>query len=287
MRKRDEGIGLIEVLLVLAIAAAIIVMGIRQYQSFRQDADVQQLKYNIDTIFQAMNQFYKVNCLGSVNAAGVLVPGLLNPSHKPVPVSPYPIIITTDLVNNGFLAANPFPLSPLVDNSSPPFGGYVAQFNQTALASNTKKVCVAAKGPYPNNPATGIAASQNCTSAVAVGTIVTWNAQVAVLMKNSATAQQYLKMLNADCTSTKGLLGKGTTVSPCGSGGLISLGAKGAYLVFTRQPTFSSTGTTPDEWEANQTASQFTQMYTTYPVVYLLNSAGQTQSGPQYYYCGN
>jgi len=285
--RRNRGITVFEVLLVLVIGASLLLITIRQFQSYRVDADVQQLKYNVDTIFQAMARYYKVNCYGRVdpdnagtayNPPGQIEPGTLNPNHPDV-TNPFPVNIQTDLIDKRFLISNlptGLPLNPLVDYSDGNLGGYVAQFNESIL---DRYVCETTNG----NVSVNTPYDTNCTSKKQMGTIVIWRAQVAVKLNDPDTTDQYLRLLNGDCLSD---YDAGTqTVAPCQG-----FPGSGSYVVWERLPSFASPDLQTDYWLQNPTVQQFTQMYQTYPMVYLITppNEGNIPGGqPQYIYCGS
>lgn len=247
-------------MLVLVIGAGILFLSIRQYQVFKQDADLAQLEANVDTLFQAMAQYYKANCYGrhdpnAVPPAPALIPGTLNPMNATSPLpGPYSINIDTVLVAGGYLSdSTPFPASPLVNDTGPAsrFNGYVAQFNATT--------------------------STRTTNGMTVGTIVIWKPQIAVLVKNTSLAQQYLNMLKGDCLSTL----SGNIVAHCTNG------STGTYIVWERMPSYATVSSNSTLWQARAVDKQFTQMYTVYPTPYLLDKGGMTPSNQtQYYLCG-
>lgn len=175
---KHAGVTLIEIILVIVIGAAIIILGMRQYQSFRIDADVQQLKYNVDMIFQAMADYYQANCKG----------GTLDPTSPFFAgTNPVPIDITT-LRNQAFLTANLL-LSPIIESTGPG-GGYILQFNRVT--------------PDPDR----------MIGSIPIGKIVLWKAQVAAQFTDDAKALRYRNLLAAECTSAL----TGNAVSPCTSG---------------------------------------------------------------------
>jgi hypothetical protein len=122
--------------------------------------------------------------------------------------------------------------------------------------------------------------SPNCTQTAKVGTIIIWKAQVGVLLRNTALAPQYAKILNADCLSSM----ENGALKPCASN------SPGTYLLWERLPSFAVPNPTGGEWSANAGVEQFTEMYRTYPISTLLGStpSGQTPNGQeQYYLCGS
>lgn len=282
-KKRYTGITLIETLLVLAIGSMILIMGMRQYQVYQLDSQIRQIKYNVDTIFQAMAFFYRANCLGPTDAYSgvILMPGKLNPS-SPSYKDPFPINLQTDLVNGGFLSTT-LPtivaLSPLVDSTGKDTNGYAVQFNRYTQDRFICTIGVAAASPN----------DVSCSNKVKIGTIVLWKAQVAVLMQDPAKAATYRTLLGGDCLSSY----TGGGVAKC------SAGAAGNYVVFERLPSFSSAALQTGYGLTNPTIQQFNQMYTTYPINSLLRvdpstgqpgrvpAAGGAGTEPQYFLCNS
>jgi len=277
-KKRHTGLTLLETMLVLAIASLLILLGLRQYQTYLLDAQIQQVKANVDTIMQGMLFFYRAQCYGTVNTStGILAPGKLNPQsflNFNVP-SIFPINIPSDLVTPGYLTTV-VPLNPIVDSSQPgTYEGYVAQFN---LEQSTKYVCTSAQTNAvafgPNDP----------TCATKIGTIINWNIQVAVALKDTAQAQTYLSLLQGNCLSSI----NGVTVTPC-SGGTGS----GSYVVFERSPSMVSSHITSDFQLHNPIGQQSNQLYSTYNTSYLIQSNGQvpsignTRTISQYFLCNS
>lgn len=177
--RRLQGVTLLEVLLVLAISVAILLFSVRQYQLFVFDRNIQQVRYNVDTIFQAMRGYYGANCTSQQTEQ------LL------------PINIKTDLINGHFLVT-PLQINQFVYNTGNDWTtGYITQFN---ISTSTRYSCT----------------NGNCTTQP-IGTAVIWVAQVAVKLNpeiaNSSNAPAFLAALGGDCLS--GL--SGSTVAPCGT----------------------------------------------------------------------
>lgn len=275
-RKQQMGASLIEVILVIVIGAGLLLLSVNQYLSFRRDADALQLQSNVDTLLQALAQFYYANCYGTYNPNAIpptppLTPGALNPAAVPVPKNPFPVTIQTMLVNNGYLTG-PFPINPLVNSGTPStqFGGYVAQLNEY---TQNRLTCLGGTNATGVTPATG------CTGGnVQIGVIVIWKPQVAVLIKDPTKVNSYQGLLNADCTSSL----TGTTVSPC------SAKKPGNYLVWERMPSFPATQGNSNAWGMRPVINNFTQLYTTYSKVYLTTVKGVTtpKNQTQYFLCG-
>lgn len=264
----SKGVTLLEALLVLAIGAAILLLGIRQYQVYRVDADIQQLRANVDYIFQSMAAFYQANCSLRYNPNNNnFTPYRLNPGANPT--NPFPLNITEDLIDAGFLTAT-LPISPLVDTSGPGTDGYVAQLNGLVTGQN-RLVCVT--GSSANNTIS----PPQCTATRPIGVKVVWMLQVAVQILDKDNAEQYKNLLGADCLSSV----SGNVIAPC------TANSTGDYAVWQRAPSFATTNYTREGWLANPLVSQFTQMYTTYPSGYLIQSGGRMpNNNTQYFFCG-
>lgn len=286
-----KGVTLLEVLLVLAVISSIIILSIRQYQIYRLDADVHQVRFNIDQLTNAAAGYYQANCTNG---------GTLDPDSSPT--SPYVINVTSDLINKGFLPANALGYSPLIDNASP-LGAYQVQFNKY---TTPRQVCVRGTN------ATGITPSAGCTSALQIGTLVIWKIQVAVLLNDSTLAQQYQNLFLADCVSTKSATGIVScsqsasfsalcqfyrNIPPndplyaiynslannmgCPTSG--SSASYNNYVVWERLPSFATPDTQSPFWQTNPLVQQFTQMYSTYPITYLTGANHTTEFQ---YFCG-
>lgn len=256
--QQHAGLTLIEVMLVLAIAASFIILGLRQYQIWKADSDIRQLRYHVDSLFDAMSGFYKSNCRSS--------DGKLNPHNNPQKT--IVLGLKDDLKN---YIDDPNPHSPLVDVSNN--NGYVAQFNQY---SQERSICLEMD-------------SGKCKNDAPVGEVITWFSQVAIklpdsIAANGASANAYLAMLGGDCLSKM----SGDKVEPCDGSTVSNSGANDKpYVVWQRPPGFNSEKNKSQLWMMNRQADQFTQMYTTYPSSYLIGSKGSTPGDKtQYFYCG-
>ncbi len=181
--KRYLGITLIEVILVLVVASAIIAMSIRFYTYLKSDSDVMQVRANVDAIFVAMKDYYHVNCYGYQGSANKLVPGTLNPAASPPSIMP--IDITSALITPKFLTETLMPTS-IVNASGSGTNGYVAQFNEVTYTNSN-------------------------------GTVVSWQAQVSVQLAANkvSNATAYAGWMAAECLSNI----SGSTVTPCASSG--------------------------------------------------------------------
>lgn len=281
-RRHEEGVSLLEVILVLAIVGSLIILSIKQYQIMRSDQELQMIQYNVDSIFLGLAGFYKANCYGqSPTGGGAIKPGDLYVTSSKHPQNPFPVNIQNDLINSGYVTNRILPANIVNTTGSLGTNGYVAQFNQITPANpknQLRNVCIQNTG---SNNAYGSDSSQNCQKNAQIGTIITWQAQVAVQLTSqaAASAPTYLAQLNGDCLSTA----SGGIVQPC-----TTSPGTGDYVVWARLPSFARQTSVSDSYEMNPIVNQFTQMYTTYPSGYLINSIGQAPNGDQqYFYCGD
>lgn len=251
-KRVNQGVTLVEMLLVLTIAGIILLLSLEQYKTWSLDAEISELNNNVDLLFLAAAGYYHANC----NQGGALDPTIAT--------NPQPINITTQLITPGFLSAS-FPApNPLVDSTGPG-GGYIVQYNEF-LIPRYMPVCT-------DPPA--------CTTSTPeqIGTTVIWQIQVAVLMKNTSSGalSANLNYLQGQCLSTTG---SGGTVVPCSA-----TNPTGNYVVFQRLPSYPSSqwNSGSPYWLSDPLLQQFNQMYTTNPMSDLTNQSHTPEY--QYFYC--
>lgn len=262
MRRQEAGISLLEMMLVLTICAGILMMGMQVYLTMRRDADIRQVQTNVDAIFQAMDNYYRINCYGQSRANQTVIPGTLHPASSPA--TQFKINITTQLIQPGLLPASALVQTPLVDVNAPQTTqGYLAQFNKK---TSPRMVCTTGAGA---------ANSPTCTGSTSAGTVTEWQAQVAVQLDATpaTTPGVFLTAMGGHCLSTR----VGTTVTPC------SAITTGSFVVWERTPSSSSKEGGSTYWQTIPTVKQFTQMYTTYPMNSLTSGAITNQN----FLCGN
>ncbi|HVX00824.1 MAG TPA: type II secretion system protein [Candidatus Babeliaceae bacterium] len=254
VKNRQSGITLVEILLVLAVTSVLIIVGVRSYITFRNDVDVQQVKSNIDVLFQAANELYRAQCIEYRNASGrVTKPGILDPEKGNI----YPLRVPASYFQRyHYLPQWPLPSNPIV-NENGSDNGYIIQFN---LAQFDKTI-VTDNDTVP--PTT-----------VSLGTIYILKPQVAVLIRDENKALVYKNMLGGDCLSTM----QNNVVIPCSEVN----GNEGNYVVIERLPSFASP-VMSDQLSSMSGAAQFNQMYTTYPITTLTNGLN---TDTQFYPCG-
>jgi hypothetical protein len=261
--KNQQGVTLIEIILVLVIALAITFLSVQQYLAYRHDANIMQIRYNVDTLFQALTNYFRANCRSnsSFNTynAGVSVP-----------------VTLPTLTSGGYLTSS-IPANPLVDGTGQG-AGYITQFNQYQMTST---------GVYPYLPQrTATLSTASGGNTVSTGYITVWQAQVAVNLNNPTNdpnvALAYQEELGADCLSDMTSAGwsGGYVVTACEFSPIAA-----NYVVWTRAPTSSlgSNGSSP-YWLSLPVLKEFTQLYTTDPILILTD---QTQTASQYYVCGS
>ena len=245
-----QGMTLLEVLLALAIGASIIMFGFQQYSNWQRATNVEALNANIDAIFSAAAQFYEANC----GKAGSILTGDANVNNiQPISLS--------DLQTNGYLPANAVLPNPLADVNA-----YVVQFNPhlSSRIFQFANFIDTLIGPGPQT----------------IGTIVSWSIQVSVLL-NDASQRDFVKnSLQATCSTNL----NGSTTTPCRDPSIFGPQA-GNYVSFERFPYYvlSSSGSNyrPSMWQTKPLLLQFQQMYTVYPMTYLLGAPPDQR----YFYC--
>lgn len=260
---KQVGMTLLEIMLVLAIGATIIALGLQQYQRYKMDADVERVKANVEMLFQGLANYYKANCRN----------GNLNPTDSSNPLSkdPYPIVTSSAnlLTTNNFLPAGRWPPIPngLVDATSGAYG-YIAQFSWISTSRQPS-------GQIHTDWAT---TTTTVAMSVNTGEVRVLQAQVAVKLPTSlvANANAYRAMLGADCVSSA----SGTTVTPCPTG---SLSTTGSYLVWERMPSMASPDTASPYWLTMPRIKEFNSLYTNDEMYGASNS---TFEATNYYLCG-
>lgn len=258
---QERGVTILEIILVLAISSAILLLSVKQYQSYKVDSDVNQVLYNVDQIFQAASYYYQANCRNQVSpTTGMSIPGsgLLDPSNNPA----NPTVVQADYLLQNHYLRDALPVNPIVyyDPTSALMKSYVVQFN--LVSPQSQRVINLSNGGTANG-----------------GTIYVWKIQVAVRLRNPATVSQYLNLLRGNCLSHQ----VGAMVTPCPSTPAAP-SANDTYVVFERLPSLPSAEGNSGLNATNVAVKQFNQQYTTYPILYL--TSGVTPVTPQNYLCG-
>lgn len=258
----QRGMTLIEIMLVLAIASSLLIMGIRQYQSFQMQQQFQQVAYNVDLIFQGLSHYYQGQCQtgedyysGTIASTGLLDASVSN-------ATPLAMDISTQLVTPGYLVQT-LALSEIVD-SSVGFGGYFAQFN---LAATTA----------PSASRTETVTFDGATSStVTAGTAYFWKEQVAIKVRDTTKVTAYLNALGADCRSDL----VGDIVTPCATSA-----NEGDYLVWERPPSFALPNAISDLWATMPVAKDFNNVFR-HDAFFEINNPIIAVPNAPYYLCG-
>lgn len=161
--QRQKGVTLLEIMLVLAIGSSLILLGVRQYQQYRQEQYPQELKLKIDQLFQAAAAYYHANCKTFKDGSAITI---------------------KELQDNGFLASNWSSTNPLVNY-------YVIQFNQNPPTERFIYTCYAGTCETPQAISAG---NKN---------VYTYQIQIAAKMVTSSEPlrESYKMLLGADCLS--------------------------------------------------------------------------------------
>jgi len=258
--KCQNGVSLLEVMLVLAIAASIILMGMRLIGQFRYQASEQKLAATINQLFQGMNGFYYANCRQVLDqnsvaqSSGNLDPLVADASGFK---SIYPLSIS-NLIPRIASANDWSPYNALVDNTVGE-KGYFMQFNRVIESLNdpvmSVSACTGSDAPPSCNRTDGkVLSSSNVPSSQSH--VATWVAQVAVKLSPTLTSTQWTQIKNdlgATCVSNK----VGSSIATCDS----SPTAAG-YLVWTRTPAAFNPNISSEYWASMPYVTGFNRQYT-------------------------
>lgn len=274
-RNKIKGMTLLEIMLVLAIAASMILMGIQLYQSSETEKNYFVLKTNVDLLFQAMKGYYQTECdlyfseNGSVGSKGALT---FNPANAPIPPAFASISFDVTTVNRYIASTWPRYTSVVYDNSSEA-ASYFAQFNPLTGTNKKTYACwYFGSGSPVCDPASTLSSSN----------IVLWQAQIAVKMKDPAKTTYYVGIAGADCAVDT--IPSDAPVN-CATGG-VTMGVSANYMVWQRLPSFSSPNIRSPNWISNPVVKEFKLQYTHDPMYELYNPSATLPDMYQYYYCG-
>jgi len=277
----------------MAIGSSILVMGLKQYQTYKLDSDLRMVMYNVDSLFLAATLYYRANCGSQTTGApGTAVPGALSPWRVPQPGQEVLLNIQTDLLDKGYLKA-PIANNRLI-NSSGAGGGYTVQYNLVSF-------------PRMINSCTGTGCTPVPTQ---IGTTWDWKIQVGVTLASSTIAQGAQYYLQASCLSTSkvntGALVNCSAISAFTTS-CINLRTAGGttnnniadsngcpptanpssysnYIIFERNPLFPMNKPEEGLWGLKATNMQNYQNQTSYPLPYLLSTSHNPEF--QYFVCG-
>lgn len=267
MMKHQQGMTILEIMLVLVIVSILILMGIRQYQNYLLDRDVAQTKYNVNVLFEGLKKYYQRHCRGLYSSTHDNYDGNLNPLNTSAQKANFALDITRDLVKANFLEPWSPKVTSIVGNNT-----YITQFNYGPLSNPQMNVCW---------NFTGKDEGKQCVAGALPSKALLWRAQVAILLsaniaKTKADADKYQRLLGADCVSTL----NNKMVTPCSQNPSVT---KDFYLVWERLPSFATQETTSPLWLSTPRLQQFNRQYTNDTYYEYTNP---TYGQGQYYLCG-
>jgi hypothetical protein len=246
--KKIVGVTLLEIMLVLAIAAAIMSLVLVQYDQAAKDNSVREVQISVETLFLGLGGYFKANCKNTQSSSRSL-----NPANSPA--TPFPVNSGSQswLTTDGYLTSKQWPPIPngLVDATVGDHG-FFAQFNQMTVSNRSPSASYNAAS-YNNWVPGG---AQTTPSLTNTGQVYMWRAQVSVKLADSllTNISTYKNRLAADCVSD--LSSDGETVEPC------SASKPGAYLVWERLPSYSTPQAQSSYWLTMPRIKQFNQLYT-------------------------
>lgn len=276
-RHKISGMTLIEVILVLAIAASLILAGLRMYQSSKTDNDYLILRSNVDFLFQAMKGYYQQECdlyFSTTNGSSFISKrGTLtfNPSGG-TPATDFSAPIRFDVTTVNNYIDLPWPRFVSVVALDTPVNTYFAQFNYNVGTNKNYYVCssYATGTPQCSNP-----------QPISGSNIVLWQSQIVVKMKDPTSTTYYLANTGADCAVNTYAPGD---IIDCSQG--LTLGQSAQYMVWQRMPSFASQDVRSSLWVSNPVTKEFKLQYTHDPMYEMYNPGGAPSDVYTYYYCG-
>jgi len=292
--KTHSGTTLLEIMLVLAIFGLMFIFGIRLYQSYVNTLQLRDLKYNVDSLFEAANSFYHANCVSgdiSPTPPNFMSLFLWNTGRVAYPpTAPYPVSIAVNLLDPGYLDyQNWYPANPNVDPTGGE-SGYIVQLNpivstvpipvNACVVTTPGKACLPITSANIASPNTAYSEASGTTIPTAQAQVVTWTVQVAVKITPASKVGADAAMLGADCISSTS---SSNTVTPC------SAGPSGQqYLVWSRTP--SAALQKPTLFSTSMALlRQYNLMYT-HDQNYEMNAGYSATTSPAqapvYYLCG-
>ena len=274
----QRGTTLLELMLAMALASLLLLMGIRFWTAVSFSQNVQTAADNVEGIFLGMRHYYQAFCRQQVDASGTLHGGgALDPVNLDLTKTAYNIDVGT-LLSDGFFD-NFHNVNPVVDTSQG-HNGFFAYFMRVPLSTTA--------GNYSTYSCTGVSSSsttpgiptcatnstivlldgttpvsQNSSNVGNTNTIATssyqWVVQVVVALSSTLSASDqtaFCFSINAPCLVSTAP----TTTAPaaCGTNTCTSTGP---YLVFQRAVSALNI-TSSDSWAAEAYIKSFNQQYT-------------------------
>ncbi|MDR3490509.1 MAG: hypothetical protein P4M12_00535 [Gammaproteobacteria bacterium] len=258
----QKGATLLEVMLALAIASAILVSSIKMYQRFKLQSDLTKVQSNVDLLFAAMGNYYRAQC----PIGGTLDPATAGTTNSFPVTNGTAAVVTTAMQAYGLAVT--LGKNSLLDDVG---NTYVLQFNPSLSTTSPQvNACVVMV------PGTACIPTSSTLPSSAKSLI--WTAQVAVKLKDSTKGPVYQSSLGADCLSAGHPSTNPTTIDPCSNPD-----THNTYLVWERLPSYTAPNTTSILWLSMPQLKQFNLQYT-HDQMYELSDTGAVRS--TYYLCG-
>lgn len=259
--KKTQGVTLIEMLLVMLLASTIIFFGINTIQRYRAEQEFNQIKFNIEVLFQALRQYYQANC----GKQG----GPLDPVTNPKVID-QPFLIDLRSHLQGYLATNwPNYNAQVDDQDKKLYKGYGAQLNPK-VRDNARSIrtCIKDSSGLPVCSFTSLE-NNNVKSLI-------WQFQAVVKINDPDNAQRYRAMAGADC-----VVDSVPDDAPVNC--TTDASTTGQYLVWQRAPSYAPMSIGSELWITTPRVKQFNLQYTHDPMYDLSNPDSSTV---KYYLCG-
>lgn len=266
-KKGQQGITLLEVILVLVVGAGILYLSVSQYQNFRRQTDLQQVQNTVDTLFAALYKYFQAHCADQSGGVG----GSLGRFSVAQTLG----INVNTLINEGFISASDIRLNPFVLTGGVAPYGYVVQFNQKQQSAPSGYSFALPLRQQTLQPSVGGGQKP-------VGYMVVWQAQVAAQLNTAnATADGLMLSLHADCLSSSSTSWGQNIVLSCDNA------AGNNFAVWQRSPSFGTESGASGMWGKRANTILFLQQYTTNPILNLTDPSQIGQVNNQYYVCGS
>jgi len=263
--ENQNGVTLLEALLVIVISLSIVLLGVRQYQAYKIQQEYAVLKFNADMLLQAMKQYYQANC----GKNGTLY---RNSSDELDPAA-------FDVDDVDKYISYSWPKINTVQAEGDTSTVYTAYFLPT-LASRYQYACFY----FPNGTDT-----LDCTDEKLIidnedkKNILLWKSQVAIEVRDPDNATYYTHMVGADCA---------TNANPsepidCETDG-VKMGESATYFIWQKLPSFSSGTMSSPLWQTNYRTKEFNFQYTHDPMYEMYRNAYASDPNYEYeyYLCG-
>jgi prepilin-type N-terminal cleavage/methylation domain-containing protein len=279
LAKSAQGMTLLEILLVLAIASSIIVVSIKSIQQFKLKQNLKLIQGQVDTLFQAASLYYQANCRGTYDTSGRFTPGILAPTAV-ADIATTPVALSQDmLLTDPNKAGVHYLTQALVNN--PAVSAYTVQLNPVRMPRTTYTYMNSNMSATDANKTVVDARMANTINVGNAANIIIYQIQVSASLIDPTIVATQALALGATCTSTAG---NGGTVEPCSTA---VQATSNTYISWVRLPSFAMHENASSLWTTIQAHKLANQQYTNDQMYELskLNTP-QTLLNAQYYLCG-